>query len=176
MGQYAGQPDFGTFAASVTPSDTISYANNLDRSVIYIGSISGGTDLKVILSGVTRDGQVVETNITDGGTGYTGATGVATTGGSGSGLTVDTTVGGGAPGPITAIAVNAAGTGYKVGDVITISGGGADATFTVDSISNQPTSADAITFKGCQAGTFMPVVVDYVLATGTSVTELIRVK
>jgi hypothetical protein len=176
MGQYAGQPDFGTFAASVTPSDTISYANNLDRSVIYIGAITGGTDLKVILSGVTRDGQVVETNITDGGTGYTGATGVATTGGSGSGLTVDTTVGGGAPGPITAIAVNAAGTGYKVGDVITISGGGADATFTVDSISNQPTSADAITFKGCQAGTFMPVVVDYVLATGTSVTELIRVK
>jgi hypothetical protein len=85
MGQYAGQPDFGTFAASVTPSDTISYANNLDRSVIYIGAITGGTDLKVILSGVTRDGQVVETNITDGGTGYTGATGVATTGGSGSG-------------------------------------------------------------------------------------------
>tara|TARA_R100000988_G_C3982850_1_gene157975 strand:- start:765 stop:1286 length:522 start_codon:yes stop_codon:yes gene_type:complete len=173
MGQYAGQPDFGTFAASVTPSDTISYANNLDRSVIYIGAISGGTDLKVILSGVTRDGQVVETNITAGGTGYTGGTGVATTGGSGSGLTVNTTV---STGAVTAIAINAAGTGYKVGDVITISGGGANATFTVDSVSNQPTSADAITFKGCQAGTFMPVVVDYVLATGTSVTELIRVK
>lgn len=55
-----------------------------------------------------------------GGSGYTAATGVATTGGSGSGLTVNTTVSAGA---ITAIAINAAGSGYEVGETITVSGG-----------------------------------------------------
>tara|TARA_B100001057_G_scaffold494113_1_gene590006 strand:- start:7510 stop:7806 length:297 start_codon:yes stop_codon:yes gene_type:complete len=98
MGQYANQPDFGTEAFTVTPNDTISPANNLGGAVIYVGDISGGTELKVILTGVVAPG------------------------------------------------------------------GGF------------PTAAEAITFKGLQAGTFMPVIVDYVLATGTSVTELIGVK
>lgn len=98
MGQYANQPDFGTEAFTVTPNDTISPANNLGGAVIYVGDISGGTELKVILTGVVAPG------------------------------------------------------------------GGF------------PTAAEAITFKGLQAGTFMPIIVDYVLATGTSVTELIGVK
>ena len=55
------------------------------------------------------------------GTGYTAATGAATTTtGSGSGLTVDTTVSGGS---ITAATINAAGTGYAHNDIITVSGG-----------------------------------------------------
>lgn len=98
MGQYANQPDFGTEASAVTPSDTISPSNNLGGAVIYIGDVSGGTDLKIILTGVRAPG------------------------------------------------------------------GG------------QPTAAEAITFKGLQAGTFMPIIVDYVLATGTTATELIAVK
>jgi hypothetical protein len=97
MGQYINQPDFGTQAEVVTPSDTISPSNNLGGAVIYIGDVSGGSDIKVILRGVTNAG-----------------------------------------GP--------------------------------------PTAADAITFKGIQAGSFLPIIVDYVLATGTSVTELIAVK
>jgi len=98
MGQYANQPDFATEAFTVTPNDTISPANNLKGAVIYVGDISGGTELKVILTGVVAPG------------------------------------------------------------------GGF------------PTATEAITFKGLQAGTFMPVIVDYVLATGTSVTELIGIK
>jgi len=39
-----------------------------------------------------------------------------------------------------------------------------------------PTAAQAVTFKGLGAGSFLPVTVDYVLATGTSVTELIAAK
>lgn len=39
-----------------------------------------------------------------------------------------------------------------------------------------PTSAQAVTFKGLQAGGFLPVTVDYVLATGTTVAELIAAK
>jgi len=72
----------------------------------------------------------VTLSITTGGSGYTGATGVATTGGTGTGLTVDTTD---TAGEITAVAVNAAGTGYKVGDVVTLTGG-TDATLTISAI------------------------------------------
>lgn len=39
-----------------------------------------------------------------------------------------------------------------------------------------PTAAEAVTFKGLQAGGFLPVTVDYVLATGTTVGELIAAK
>jgi hypothetical protein len=67
-----------------------------------------------------------------GGTGYTAASGVATTSsGSGIGLTVDTIVDGGV---VTSFTVNAVGSGYIVGETITISGGTTNATFTVTNI------------------------------------------
>lgn len=57
------------------------------------------------------------------GTGYSTATGVATTGGTGTGLTVDITV---TTGNVTAVTVANPGSGYTTGDVITIvQGGGA---------------------------------------------------
>ena len=55
-----------------------------------------------------------------GGSGYTAATNVATTGGDGQGCTVNTTVSGGA---ITAVAINKHGTGYKDNDTLTVAGG-----------------------------------------------------
>ena len=88
MGQYANQPDFGTFASDVTTSNTISSATNLNSSALFIGT---GGDVKVILAGVV--------------------------GSSGSGL---------------------------------------------------PTAAEAVTFKNLSNGCFLPVIVDYVLATGTT--------
>jgi hypothetical protein len=39
-----------------------------------------------------------------------------------------------------------------------------------------PTAAQAVTFKGLGTGGFLPVTVDYVLATGTTVAELIAAK
>ena len=96
MGQYGNQPDFGTEAAVVTPSDTIGYATNIDRSCLYVG-VAG--DVKVILSGV----------------------------------------------------VGAAGSGF-------------------------PTATEAIVFKAVPAGSILPVIVDYVLATGTTATDMIALK
>lgn len=96
MGQYANQPDFGTIAAAVTASDTISNATNINRSCLFIGT---GGDVKVILSGVTGAGG-----------------------------------------------------------------------------SGRPTAAQAVVFKGLPAGSFLPVIVDYVLATGTTAADLIAVK
>jgi len=78
------------------------YADNGGFDNVYVGGVSTFTTNSL-------------------GTGYTTATGVATTSaGGGTGLTVDITA---AAGAITAIVINNAGTGYEVGDTITITGG-----------------------------------------------------
>lgn len=95
MGQFGNQPDFGTEAATVTTTDTITFATNVRSSCLYIGT---GGDVKVILSGVTQ----------------------------------------------------------------------ADGT--------PPTAAEAILFKNIPDGSFLPVIVDYVLLTGTTATDIIAIK
>ena len=67
------------------------------------------------------------------GTGYSTATGVATTAttGNGNGLTVNVTA---AAGSVTAAVINNPGYGYSVGDVVTIAAGGNDSTFTITSV------------------------------------------
>ena len=95
MGQYGNQPDFGTEAAVVTPSDTVA----------------------------------------------------------------------------------AAGSNYRVGDIVTIAAGGNNATFRIDATQTlEPTATDAVTFVGVPAGSILPVIVDYVLATGTTATNMIALK
>ena len=70
--------------------------------------------------------------IQNGGTGYSSATNVVVTGGSGSELTVNTTV---TNNVITSVAVgNNAGAGYKTGDVVVVSGGNGDATLTLTAV------------------------------------------
>ena len=41
---------------------------------------------------------------------------------------------------------------------------------------SRPTAADAVTFKALPAGSFLPVIVDYVLLTGTTAADLVAVK
>ena len=65
------------------------------------------------------------------GTGYSNASSVATTGGSGSGLTLNTTTSGGA---VTAVTVADAGSGYLPEEIITISGGSGDAKVTIKTL------------------------------------------
>lgn len=91
---------------------------------------------------VTNAQGVFATNQLYGGsTGYVTTTGVATTGGTGTGCTVNTTA---VAGVVTAIAINAAGTGYAIGDTLTISGGDGTATFYVSNI----TTATTVTGSG----------------------------
>lgn len=95
MGQFGNQPDFGTEAVVVTPSDTIGQATNIKRSCLYIGT---GGDVKVILSGVTGAGGTL------------------------------------------------------------------------------PTASEAVLFKNVPDGSFLPVIVDYVLLTDTTATDIIAIK
>ena len=85
-----------------------------------LNNLATATTLTLNLSGDPTPGVVVTLgSITASGLGgFTGATNVATTGGSGSGLTVDTTVN--AAGAITALALNTAGTQYEASDTISI--------------------------------------------------------
>ena len=167
MGQYGNQPDFGTEAVSITPNDVISFATNLNQSCLYVG-VAG--DIKVILSSATGiQGVVSSLNTINAGTGYANATGAAVTptSGLGVGMLVNVVT---AAGVITSVAINSAGSGYRNGDVITVVGGNADATFRINVIDALPTEADSVIFKNVPAGSILPVIVNYVLATGTAAT------
>ena len=162
---WAPTPNIDSRSAWFFENQSGTLGTNLTGSSVYVG-VTG--TVRVIIAG-TVGAQNTVTNLTlvSGGTGYTTANGVATTvtsivpASNGAGLTVDTTA---VAGIITSVVINAAGTNYAVGDVITVTGGGANATFRVDSIlSLNPTAADAIEFVGAQAGSILPVVVDYVL-------------
>jgi len=148
----------------------------LAGSVIYVGDGAGSKDVNVIIAGtVGAQNTVTDLTITDGGSGYTGGTGVATTTtGDGSGLTVNTTV---TTGAVTAVAINAAGSGYKLGDIVTISTGGANATVRVDSIQSLlPAVSDGVLFQNLNNGDVLPVKVDYVLSTSTTAGDFVAMR
>ena len=136
----------------------------LAGSAVYVG---GAGRVKVIPAGtVGIQNEVAANSIFVGGSGYSNATDVATTGGSGTGFKVSYTVVNGIVTVITA--VTARGSGYKVGDIVTISGGDGNAKLTIDVVNSQPpTAADAVEFIGAQAGSILPILVDYVLVPST---------
>ena len=184
MGQFGNQPDFITNDIKpILPSDGINSAKFLDGSVIYVGTSAAGDKLNVIPVGAV--GPSVITGFTSpgftghGGTGYEDARfNIDTTGGSGTGLTVNFTA---VDGVVQTVAVNTAGTGYLNGDLITITPGGADpgcdcATFRIQATPGLPTLAESVSFINLPQGEWFPVVVDYVLATITTVTNLVAGK
>ena len=93
---------------------------------------------------------------------YTGAagpfTGVATTGGTGTGLTVDVTL---TANDVTAIAISAAGTGYTVGDTITIDGGLIGGASTTGDVTFTVATASAIVAGGNTPGAANHISIDY---------------
>jgi hypothetical protein len=187
MGQFGNQPDFATNSIQVvTPNNTISLATNLDSSIIYIGDNTTAGDVLVVIPAGTVGPSVISDFSSpgyagSGGTGYTSnpaGTATTTTSGAGTGLTVKTTA---VSGAITDITIGtSAGTGYLNGDLITVTGGGANAVFRIVAAPGLPTAAQSVAFHGLQAGGFLPVTVDYILASNatdtTSVEKLIAAK
>jgi hypothetical protein len=183
MGQFPTLDSFISRGLAYTPTNTIdsrsawlfenqsgTLGTNLTGSSVYVG-VTG--TVRVIIAG-TVGAQNTVTNLTlvSGGTGYATANGVATTvtsivpASNGAGLTLNITAAGGV---ITAAVINAAGTNYGLGDIVTVTGGGVNATFRVDVVTSlNPTAADALEFVGAQAGSILPVVVDYVLIPGAA--------
>ena len=177
MGQYGNQPDFGTEAVTILPTDIITESTNRNSSCLYVG---GAGDVNVILSSVSgRKNTVTAISLISGGTGYITGTGATTVTSAvpeptGSGLTIAFVA---AAGVVTSGTVAGPGSNYRVGDIVTIALGSNNATFRIDATKTlEPIAFDAVTFKAVPAGSILPVIVDYVLATGTTATNMIALK
>jgi hypothetical protein len=183
MGQFPTLDSFISRGLAYTPTNTIdarsawlfenqsgTLGTNLTGSSVYVGTT--GT-VKVVISGTVASTGGGVTSITfntpgNGGAGYVTGNGLVTVvirGGVkvSTGLTVDIIA---VAGVITQITVNAPGTNYTIGEKILVMQTGSDdgASFFVSSVtSNIPGAGDAVEFVNAQAGSILPVVVDYIL-------------
>ncbi|MEK6265410.1 MAG: hypothetical protein N2B06_11710 [Clostridium sp.] len=183
MGQFPTLDSFISRGLAYTPTNTIdarsawlfenqsgTLGTNLTGSSVYVGTT--GT-VKVVISGTVASTGGGVTSITfntpaNGGTGYVTGNGLVTVVVRGgvkvsTGLTVDIIA---VAGVITQITVNAPGTNYTIGEKILVMQTGSDdgASFFVSSVtSNIPGAGDAVEFVNAQAGSILPVVVDYIL-------------
>ena len=182
MGQYANQPDFATRAVGpISPSGTIDQTKFLDSAAIYVGT---GGNLKVIIAGTT--GASTATKLVSPGYAGSGGTGYVSdeyqiSGGSGTGMDVNITAVNGVVVSVDAIVGGEDG-GYLNGDLVTIDASGSgnpgddNAVFRVVAEPGLPTAADAVEFINIQDGSFVPVIVDYVLpATATAASDLVAI-
>lgn len=125
------------------------------------GYVSALNETPVPLSGIVK-----ALSIATAGTGYATNTGVATSGGSGSGLTIDYTDDG--SGGVLSVTIDAYGSGYKAGDVVTILDGNDDATLTITSASQIITgSGIEINFTALPIG---EILITTLLTAGTGYT------
>ena len=130
-----------------------------------IDSVTGGTGTGIEGTVAINAGVVTAFTFTDGGIGYTvGDVITLVQAASGDNATITLTS---APnGAITTIAVNAAGSNYSPGDIITViqagASGGTRAILSVQDLA--PVAGDAVLFKDVQAGSVLPVAIDYVIA------------
>lgn len=145
--------------------------NNLNSSVLYMG-VTG--DINVIVAG-TSLASAKTLSLSSGGTLYTTITATTTCSNNmAQGLTVAITQAGGV---IQSLAIVAAGSGYNPGDIITVveagrAVGAVDAKAVITAVNDGvPVAAQAITFESVQAGSFLPVAVDFITALGAGVTE-----
>ena len=139
--------------------------NNLNSSVLYMG-VTG--NINVIIAG-TSLASAKTLSLTSGGAAYSTVTAATTCSNNmAQGLTVAITQ---TNGVIQSLAIVAAGSGYNPGDIITVdeAGGGAGGATAVITAVNDgvPVAAQAVEFKGIQAGSILPVAVDYVTALTT---------
>ncbi len=125
--------------------------NAYEQLRAMLNNLATSTTLTINLSGDPTPGDVVTFGaIAAGGTGYTTATGVATSSsGSGTGLTVDITA---VSGIITAVAVNNDGTGYVAAETITITNANASGVKTLGTISAGGTGYSTATGVATSSG------------------------
>ena len=173
----AKQPTGLTVDITATlPTATLSAAGT-GYSAGAIDSVTGGTGTGIEGTVAINAGVVTAFTFTDGGIGYTvGDVITLVQAASGDNATITLTS---APnGAITTIAINAAGSNYSPGDIITViqagASGGTRAILNVQDLA--PVAGDAVLFKAVQAGSILPVSVDYVLITSTTATDIIAGK
>ena len=109
-----------------TPQADTEYANrqkNTDEAISIFKEVGNTFTVPT--------GRVLTVTVTNGGSGYSNGTNVATTGGDGSGLTVNTTTAGGV---IQSVTIANGGSGYSATNTVIVTGGGTDAILTINTI------------------------------------------
>lgn len=133
------------------------------------GGTAGASGLSGNITGVDA-GAITGFDITNGGQGYTTGD-VLTIIKAGSDDNATMTLSSAPNGAVTAITIgNNAGTNYSVGDIITVvqAGSGGDCKFAIASVKSLlPVAGDAVTFTAVQAGSVLPVAIDYVITCPT---------
>jgi hypothetical protein len=176
MGQFGNQPDFITHdIKSILPSDDINSDKFLDGSVIYVGTSAAGGKLNVIPVGAV--GPSVVTALSSPGYAGSNGTGYSDNGnecfissdGSYGGLCANFTA---VNGVVNSVTITDLGAGYLNGDLVTLDEGDGNAVFRVVAAPGPPTLAESVSFINLPQGEWFPVVVDYVLANNTTVTDL----
>ncbi len=147
---YDGQ--FNLWPAPSSTGNTITFNYKIRVPDLTYTDYVTGTVSATDVRGVSAFNQLYGGSI-----GYTTATGVATTGGTGAGCTVNITC---VNGVITSIAINLPGTGYSIGDTLHITGGDGTASFYVSNISQSTTITGAgtswvTTLNGGQVGSVL---------------------
>ena len=166
---HVGAPN--ALPAWVFENQTGVLGTNLNGSVLYVGAAGS---ISVILGGTSLASVSAIGNPTNGGTLYTNGITASTTcsNNMAQDLTVTITTNG-AAGVIQSLVIAAAGSGYNPGDIITIveagrGAGAVNATAVITAVNDGvPVAAQAVEFKGIQAGSILPVAVDYVTALTT---------
>ena len=164
----ATQPAGLTVDITVPVPTTNALTAGTGYSVAPFTILQGGGMTGNILS-VSGAGAILTFEIVDGGVGYTAGDvlTIVQAGGNNGSITLAT-----APnGAVTAITIgNNAGTNYSVGDIITVvqAGSGGDCKFAIASVESLlPVAGDAVTFTAVQAGSVLPVAIDYVITCPT---------
>lgn len=116
---------------STNSSNFASYATTFD-------------DVAIEYATIPTPGPVSTVSLTNVGTGYTDATSVATTGGSGSGLSVN--IKANANGGVTEVTLLSRGNGYMAGDIVTITGGNLNSKFRVVNVQNSNGEIEILQF------------------------------
>ena len=165
----ANQPDDLTVDITVPVPTTNASTPGTGYSVAPFTILQGGGMSGNILT-IDAGGAIATFEITDGGVGYAvGAVLTIEQAGSGNNATI--TLSSAPNGAVTAITIgNNAGTNYSVGDIITVNqaGSGGDCKFAIASVESLlPVAGDAVTFTAVQAGSVLPVAIDYVITCPT---------
>ena len=140
------------------PQTTNEYANrqkNVDDCISIFKTIANPTLVDV--------GNVLSLNVTNGGTGYSNAIGVATIGGAGTNLTVDTTI------AIPTFTLTTAGTGYSVAtNVATTGGGGTGLTVNITSVNPSTGAIQGLSINSPGLGYAAAAVITINTGSGTA--------
>ena len=119
----------------------INIVNNGSSHDVNTATYNAQTGVMVLTA---QKGSISNSAVTTIGSGYSTATGVALTGGTGSGATISITSVGGGVGDIVEYTVTNAGTGYTKNDVLTVPGGNGDARITISQIAHGWSVGDKI--------------------------------